>query len=110
MTAISIMKRKGSTQNMFIEQLTKKQLDDFFGRSTSHHIVKLIGGETYLYVSYETGSMVVNHRLYDFEGSTIDKEEKWRQYLYTIFGDIYYDAYKSYLETQMSEKLNALRK
>lgn len=93
---------------MFIEQLTKKQLDDFFGKSTSHHIVKMTDGETYIYVSYETDSMTVNHRMYDFEGSTIDREEKWRKYLYTIFDNIYYDAYKSYLETQMSDKLNAL--
>lgn len=94
---------------MFISRLTQKQIDEFFGKPTSFFINKKpLAGDVYLYVSFDTGSMMLNNRMYDFEGSTNGNEEAWRRYLYSIFGDEYYQAYAAYLDAQKADKLEAL--
>ena len=95
---------------MFIERLTKEHLCEFFHKARiSFYMSKSYGGEEYLYVSYDTESMTVNNRMYDFEGSTVSSENKWREFLYSIFGQEYKDAYKAYLLSEMEEKLSYLK-
>ena len=94
---------------MFVARLTEEQIKKYFGQNTTSFMVKTAyGSDAYLYVSYESDTMCHNHRLYDFEGSTVPSEESWRRYLYSIFGDEYYKAYASYLESQKENKLKAL--
>lgn len=96
---------------MFVEKLTKEQLCDFFKtKHLSHFMSSSVYGEDYLYVSVDGDSMSVNYRLYDFEGSTVENESKWRNFLYSIFGEEYKAAYTEYLQEMMKEKLLGLIK
>ena len=105
---------------MFIERLNKEQLCDFFrleGFLIDEKDVSFFidGGifdkkREYLYVSIneDIQDICLHYRFYDFEGSTISKEQRWRNYLYTIFGEEYKDTYKEYLLNQIKEKLDSL--
>lgn len=66
--------------------------------------------EDYLYVSVDGDSMSVNYRLYDFEGSTVANETKWRRFLYEIFGETYKQEYEKFLKSEMEDKLSCLDK
>lgn len=95
---------------MFVERLTKSQLCNFFNKENfCFFLDKSISEEDYhLYVSIDGESMSLNYRLYDFEGSKIPSETKWRRFLFETFGNEYKEAYKEYLQKQMESKLNDL--
>lgn len=95
---------------MFIEQLTIEQLCEFFkpkcGSLHSHMCVESRTKKEHLYVSIDNN----NYRLYDFEGSTVSKENEWRNFLYNIFGEEYKVEYEKYLQAQTTLKLSNLKK
>lgn len=105
---------------MFVERLTKEQIIDFF--HTEGYVIvnrnvtcfvqnELSRSESNLYVCLDGDhfSIPINYRMYDFEGSTIANESKWRNFLYSTFGEEYKDAYRSYLLEQMDKRLNELQ-
>ena len=96
---------------MFIEKLTVDDLKKFFNTQyVSCFMSKDIYGEEYLYAStsLDEDAMTVNRRLYDFEGSTVANETKWRRFLYTKFGNEYIEEYKKYLDNKSKDKLMKL--
>ena len=94
---------------MFIENFTKQQLCGFFKTNyLSYFISSSVYDEDYLYVSVDGNSMSINYRLYDFEGSTVSSEDKWRKFLYKIFGETYKQEYENYLKSEMEYKLSCL--
>lgn len=105
---------------MFIERLNKEQLCDFFrleGYCIDEKDISFFidGGifnknDEYLCVSIndDKKDVSLHYRFYDFEDSTISNEQRWRNYLYTIFGEEYKDAYKEYLLNQMTKKFCSL--
>lgn len=95
---------------MFIEKLTTEQICDFFKtKHLSHFISKSMYEEAnHLYVSIDGDSMSINCRLYDFEGSTVENEDKWRNFLYGIFGEVYKQEYEKFLKSEIEYKLSCL--
>lgn len=91
---------------MFVDRLTKEQLSEFFEKKNlTSFMSRGYDGEEFLYVSVDGDSMSVNYRLYDFEGSTVSSETKWRRFLYKLFGEEYKQKYEEYLKEDMSLKL-----
>lgn len=107
---------------MFVERLTKEQIIDFFRTEgyviTNRNVTCFVQNELYhpenkyLYVCLDGDhfSIPINNRMYDFEGSTITNESKWRNFLYSIFEKEYKIAYKEYLQEEMDKKLSSLEK
>lgn len=95
---------------MFVQRLTKEQLCQFFEtNSINMHVSKCMDeDEEHLYASYCPRSMNVNMRLYDFEGSTVTSETKWKKFLYGIFGQEYLNAYSQWLDVRKRYMLNSL--
>ena len=95
---------------MFVEKLTNEQLCNFFDKKYVSFHIDTYSKTPYLYVSYNNESMVINNRMYDFEGSTVSNETEWRNYLYSIFGEEYKNSYAEYLQKSIDEKLSNLKK
>lgn len=102
---------------MFVEQLTVKDIEDFFKDKLvsgpdvilENAYAKLMekNGEPYFYARIDyVGGYVEKHKMYDFHSEHYG--QKWCKFLYKKFGKKYRDAYEAHELEVVKQKIKDL--